>query len=125
MKNLSYHHIGIPNVIRRDREDYFASAKMFHTNFDDNPYGIEWLRFEPGSNLPELVKTYPHIAFKVDSMDATLEGKEILIEPTSPSGGVRIAFVGYWKNSIFAGKLILKKTSISTENLLTLLFIRC
>jgi hypothetical protein len=93
MKNLRYHHLGIPNTVRRDREDYFAPAKMFHTNFDDNPYGIEWLRFEPGSNLPELVKTYPHIAFKVDNLDLALEGKEILIGPTSPSGGVRVAFV--------------------------------
>ncbi|MDQ1350986.1 MAG: [ribosomal protein S5]-alanine N-acetyltransferase [Acidobacteriota bacterium] len=93
MKNLRYHHIGIPNVIRRDREDYFAPAKMFHTNFDDNPYGIEWLRFEPGSSLPGLVREYPHIAFKVDNLDAALEGKEILIQPNSPSEGVRVAFV--------------------------------
>jgi ribosomal-protein-alanine N-acetyltransferase len=93
MKNMSYHHIGIPNTIRRDREDYLASAKMFHTNFDDNPYGIEWLRFEPGSSLPGPVKEYPHIAFKVDNLDAALEGKEVLIQPNSPSEGVRVAFV--------------------------------
>ncbi|HLP59098.1 MAG TPA: GNAT family N-acetyltransferase [Candidatus Deferrimicrobium sp.] len=93
MKNMRYHHIGIPNTNKREQEDYFLPAKMFHTNFDDNPYGIEWLRFEPDSHLPEAVKTYPHIAFKVDNLDAALEGKEILIEPTAPSGGVRVAFV--------------------------------
>lgn len=93
MKNMRYHHLGIPNTIRRDREDYFAPVKMYHTNFDDNPYGIEWLRFELGSSLPGLVREYPHIAFKVDNLDAALEGKEILIEPNSPSRGVRVAFV--------------------------------
>lgn len=93
MKNMRYHHIGIPNTIPRDREDYFAPAKMFHTNFDDNPYGIEWLRFEPGSSSPGLVREYPHIAFKVDNLDAALEGKEILIKPNSPSKGVRVAFI--------------------------------
>jgi ribosomal-protein-alanine N-acetyltransferase len=93
MKNGRYHHLGIPNHVQRDNEDYFAPGKMFHTNFDDNPYGIEWLRFEPGSPLPELVKTSPHIAFKVDDLDAVLEGKEILIPPNCPSEGVRVAFI--------------------------------
>ena len=92
MKNGRYHHLGIPNHVQRDNEDYFAPGKMFHTNFDDNPYGIEWLRFEPGSPLPELVKTSPHIAFKVDDLDAVLEGKEILIPPNLPrrrrTGGI-------------------------------------
>ena len=95
MKNGRYHHLGIPNRVQRDNEDYFAPGKMFHTNFDDNPYGIEWLRFEPGSPLPELVKTSPHIAFKVDDLDAVLEGKEILIPPNCPSEGVRVAFIVY------------------------------
>jgi len=93
MKNFRYHHLGIPNDIPRENEDYFAPGKMFHTNFDDNPYGIEWLRFEPGSNLPELVKTVPHIAFEVDNLEEALAGKEILIEPNSPSPGVKVAFI--------------------------------
>lgn len=66
---------------------------MFHTNFDDNPYGIEWLRFQPESSLPELVKTAPHIAFKVDNLEEAIAGKEILIEPNSPSAGVKVAFI--------------------------------
>jgi ribosomal-protein-alanine N-acetyltransferase len=93
MKDGQYHHLGIPNTVERDNEGYYALGKMFHTNFDDNPYGIEWLRFEPGSPLPDLVKTCPHIAFKVNDLDAALEGKEVLISPNSPSEGVRVAFI--------------------------------
>ncbi len=93
MNHLRYHHLGIPNNEKKDNEDYFEPGKMYHTNFDDNPYGIEWLRFEPGSNLPELVKTVPHIAFEVDNLEEAIEGKEILIEPNSPSPGVRVAFI--------------------------------
>ena len=66
---------------------------MYIVGYDTNPYGIEWLRFEPDSPLPELVKRVPHVAFKVDDLEAELEGKEVLIAPNSPSPGVRVAFV--------------------------------
>lgn len=88
-----YHHLGIPTTEKHENEHYLPQFKFYHTNFDDNPYGIEWMRFEEGCPLPELVKTVPHIAFKVDDLDAALEGKEILIAPNSPSEGVRVAFI--------------------------------
>ena len=66
---------------------------MWVTSCDANPYGIEWLRFEPECTLPELVKTQPHIAFEVDDLKQALLGKEVIIEPNSPSAGVRVAFI--------------------------------
>ncbi len=88
-----YHHVGIPTSIPREGEEYLEKYGMFVVGFDTNPYGIEWIRFEPQSPLPELVKQVPHVAFKVDDLDAELVGKEILIEPNSPSPGVRVAFI--------------------------------
>ncbi|HXY34197.1 MAG TPA: hypothetical protein VEI07_08220 [Planctomycetaceae bacterium] len=66
---------------------------MYISGFDSSPFGIEWMRFEPGSPLPELIKTVPHIAFEVDDLDAALLGHEILYGPTSPSPGVRSAMI--------------------------------
>jgi len=43
--------------------------------------------------VPEIVKTVPHIAFAVDDLDEALKGREILIAPTEPSAGVRVAFI--------------------------------
>ncbi len=88
-----YHHIGIPTAIQRDGEEYLEKFGMYVVGYDTNPYGIEWLRFESDSPLPELVKRVPHVAFKVDDLEAELEGKEVLIAPNSPSPGVRVAFV--------------------------------
>jgi hypothetical protein len=51
------------------------------------------MRFEPGSPVPEIVRTIPHIAFEVDDLSAEIEGKDILIEPNSPSAGVTVAFI--------------------------------
>jgi len=90
---LEYHHIGIPTAIEREGEEYLEQYGMYVVGYDTNPYGIEWLRFEPDSPLPELVKQIPHVAFQVDDLVAELEGKNVLIEPNSPSPGVRVAFI--------------------------------
>ena len=43
--------------------------------------------------MPEIVRTVPHIAFAVDDLNEALTGREILIAPTEPSVGVRVAFI--------------------------------
>ena len=89
----TYHHLGIPTKEKREGEEYLPQFKTYVYPFDKNPYGIEWMRYEPDAPLPELVKTVPHVAFEVDDLMKELEGKEILIQPNSPSEGVTVAFI--------------------------------
>lgn len=88
-----YHHIGIPTNTPRAGETYLAEYKAFCTDHENNPYGIQWMRYEERCPLPELVKTVPHVAFEVDDLEGALVGHEILIEPNSPLPGVLVAFV--------------------------------
>jgi hypothetical protein len=88
-----YHHLGIPTTIPREGERYLDKFKVYVSGFETSPYGIEWMRFEPESPSPDLVKTVPHIAFAVDDVAAEIAGKQILIEPNSPSEGVTVAFI--------------------------------
>jgi hypothetical protein len=90
---LTYHHIGIPSTTPRPGEVFLEQFKMHVVGFDTNPFGVEWLRFEPGCTLPALVQTVPHVAFVVDDLGKALEGREILIHPNRPSAGVTVAFV--------------------------------
>lgn len=90
---LTYHHIGVPTTIPRPGEVYLERFKMHVVAFDTNPFGIEWLRFEPDCALPELVQSVPHVAFTVDDLADALAGREVLIEPNSPSEGVTVAFI--------------------------------
>jgi hypothetical protein len=90
---VEYHHLGIPSDIPREGETYLPAFGMYVSGFDTSPYGIEWIRFEADSPLPDLVKLVPHVAFKVDDLDAAISGKDVLIEPNSPSNGVRVAFI--------------------------------
>jgi hypothetical protein len=92
-KHLKYHHLGIPTTVPREGEVYLEKFNVYVVGYDTNPYGIEWMRYEPDSPLPELVKTVPHIAFEVDDLAAEIAGKDVLIEPNSPSEGVTVAFI--------------------------------
>ena len=87
------HHIGIPTEKEQAGENYLEGAKLFVTDPLKSPNLIEWLRFEPGSPMPELLKTMAHIAYKVDDIEAEMAGRDVLLEPFEPAKGVTVAFV--------------------------------
>ena len=93
MTDLKYHHIGIPTNKPLPKKDYMPAYKMTASGYFQSAYGVEWMSFDPDCPLPELVKTVPHVAFVVDDLYAAIDGKEIIIEPNSPSDGVTVAFI--------------------------------
>lgn len=88
-----FHHLGIPTDEPRPSETYLAAYKMYVSGFDKSPYGVEWMRFEDGSPVHELIRTVPHLAFEVPDLDKAMEGKELLGEVSSPSEGLRVAMI--------------------------------
>jgi hypothetical protein len=88
-----YNHIGIPTDTPRPGEAYLERYDVFCTDHESSPFGIQWMRYGPGSPLPDLVKSMPHVAFEVDDLASELVGREVIIEPNSPSDGVLVAFV--------------------------------
>jgi hypothetical protein len=93
MPELRYHHIGIPTDRSLPAEDYSQKYKLYASGYFQSPYGVEWMKFDPDCPLPELVKTVPHVAFVVDDIQAAIAGKQILIQPNSPTEGVTVAFI--------------------------------
>jgi len=90
---LKYNHIGIPTNNKRAGELYLPQFKMYVSGYEESTYRIEWMRFEPECPLPEIVKTIPHVAFEVENLAEAIKGKNIIIEPNSPSTGVLVAFI--------------------------------
>ena len=88
-----YHHLGIPTEETRPNETYIQELGMYVSGFQTSPFGVEWMRFEPSSPIPELVQTVPHLAFVVDDLEAALQGHDILIAPNSPSEGLTVAMI--------------------------------
>ena len=88
-----FHHVGVPTTQKHDNEAYLPDGKVYITPVEDSPYAIEWLRFEPDSPMPEQLKTTTHLAFKVDDIQAEMEGKEVLLEPFKPMESLTVAFI--------------------------------
>ncbi len=92
-RELKYHHLGIPTKEKRKGETYLEKYKVYVSGYGTSEYKIEWMRYEDDSPVNELVKTIPHVAFQVKDVEEAIKGKEILIEPNSPSRGVTVAFI--------------------------------
>jgi hypothetical protein len=88
-----FHHVGVPTDVPRPGEYYIEQFKMHVSGFWTSPYGHEWMRFEPGSPIADIIQKVPHLAYEVDDLDAALEGKEILTPPNSPADGLRVAMI--------------------------------
>lgn len=90
---LKYHHLGIPTDKARNGEVYLEKYKFYHCGYEESEYGIEWMRYEKDCQLPEIVKTMPHVAFEVEDVYEAIKGKKVIIEPDSPSEGNIVSFV--------------------------------
>ena len=90
---MKFNHLGIPTVNAFEGEIPLPHLKMTVSDHLNNPFGIQWQRYEDDAPLPELVKTVPHVAFEVDDLHEALEGHHVIIEPNSPSAGVLVAFI--------------------------------
>ena len=88
-----YHHLGIPTSTPRPNERYIPHLKIYVSGFEESPYGVEWMRFEPDCQIHELIKTVPHLAFEVDNLETALIGQTLLGDVSSPSDGVRVAMI--------------------------------
>ena len=90
---MKFHHLGIPTKNKLKDEEHLKDLKIYVSGFGRSPYGVEWNRFEEDAPYPDLVKTVPHVAFEVDDLEVALKGKNVIIEPNSPSPGVVVAFI--------------------------------
>jgi len=90
---MKFNHIGIPVTGKFEGEIDLPHLKMTVSDHENNPYGIQWQRYWDDAPYPELVKTVPHIAFVVENLEMEISGKNIIIEPNSPSDGLVVAFI--------------------------------
>jgi hypothetical protein len=90
-----YHHMGIPVAQPIPGEQHLQQLKCYVCGFDQSPFGIEWMRFENDSQVHELIRKVPHIAFEVDDLDLELSRHDfnVITKPNSPGQGIRVAMI--------------------------------
>ena len=90
--SYEFHHKGIPTTEVRPNEVYSPKMGMYTS---DNPgdLRIQWHRFEDNSPLHRLIKTLPHLAFKVANLEEAIIGEELLLGPYEPIDGYFVAII--------------------------------
>ena len=93
--SAEYKHIGIP-LLKKNKHMVYNEWGGFWVNeiVDEYDYKIEYLKFEEGTRFPEILSKQPHVAYKVDDLDAyARDADRVIFGPESLGEGVRLAFV--------------------------------
>jgi hypothetical protein len=93
MRSWNFHHLGIPSDEVKEGESYHPKYKFYSTPFGANPYRIQWLRFPKGCTLPKIITEIPHLAFKVEDLEAEIEEKKVVLGSWEPLEGFRVAII--------------------------------
>ncbi len=90
---MEFDHVGIPAPEKREGMRYLESKRLWLTSPAEHPFRVEWLWYEPDSPEAELVRTVPHVAYRVASLEEAIGGLPVVGEPFDVFGEVRVAFV--------------------------------
>ena len=84
----TFNHVGIVTTEQVEGAMFNEGLKVWLTD-----YGNEFLKFEEGSCLPELVQKQGHIAYTVPSLEEELKGKKVIFGPAVCDEHLTIAFI--------------------------------
>ena len=90
---MEFDHIGVPAAAKRDGMRFLESKRLWLSGPAAHPYRVEWLWYEPDSPEVELVRTVPHVAYKVESLEDAMAGERMIAEPFDVFGEVRVGFI--------------------------------
>ena len=91
-----FDHIGVVTEERQEDESWVEATRVWVTSPRAHPYNVEFLRYEPDTPVTGPLRTLPHVAYRVDDVEAAIEGHEVLLEPFTPAPDpnfVTVAFV--------------------------------
>ena len=88
-------HIGIVSTEKRNKEKFADAMKVWITDPRDNPFKIEWLRFEEDSPIKGPVREKNHIAYRVYDLDVASKGLKVLMESFKAENYLKIGFYEY------------------------------
>jgi len=92
---MQYLHTGAPTTQEKNWSGHIPALGVHVTDPAADPFGVEWLKFDPNSPMDMAIQTKTHVAFQVDDLDTAIKGQKVLLAPMSPMPGLRIAFIEY------------------------------
>lgn len=89
----TFNHVGIVTNEQKEGAILNEGLNVWLTDYSKSPNKIEFLKFEAGSCLPELVQANGHIAYTVPCLATELEGKNVIFGPAVCNEHLTIAFI--------------------------------
>jgi len=89
----TFNHVGFLTSEQKEGAVFNEGLKVWLTDFSKSPNKIEFLKFEEGSCMPELIQKQAHIAYVVPNMEEALKGAKVLFGPAAVNESLTIAFI--------------------------------
>ena len=90
---MQFDHIGVPAAAKRVGMRFLESKRLWLSSPSDHAYRVEWLWYEDDSPEAELIRTVPHVAYRVESLEEAMAGERMIAEPFDVFGEVRVSFI--------------------------------
>jgi len=81
-----YEHFGVPVKEKLEGMLYYPEYRVWASDYEEDPFRIEWIYFERGSILHPLIQSVPHVCFCVPDIERAVFKKKNSIE-THPLSG--------------------------------------
>ena len=78
---MQFDHIGIITDQSKDDETFVPATRVWITDFQKHPFRVEWIRYEADSPVTGPVREMPHVAYRVDDIQAAGRGMKVLLKP--------------------------------------------
>src|SRR5450756_612952 len=88
-----FDHVGITTTLRQPDENWVEQSRVWVTDPRNHPERIEFLRYEPETNVPLIVRENPHVTYRVDALEPHIDGQHILIPPFVVGDFLRVVFI--------------------------------
>ncbi len=95
----AFDHIGIPTSLSQPGESWVPFSRVWVTNPRAHPQRLEYIRAETPPQVDSAdvglwkLWHWPHVAYRVESMQEALAGEALILGPFDPGGFGQVAFV--------------------------------
>ena len=98
---ITLDHIGLITTEKKGEEKFVDTLKLWITSPKNNPFNIEWLRFEDDSPVIKEIREKNHIAYLVDDLEEASKGLKVLMEPFKAENFLKIGFYEHEDGTVF------------------------
>ena len=89
----AFNHVGFITTEKKEDAVFNEGLSVWLTDYSKSPNRIEFLKFEEGSCMPELVQKQSHIAYTVPNLDEALKECNVIFGPAVCDEHLTIAFI--------------------------------